>query len=172
MISLTEYKQHLISVYKWPIDCDIEEIEKREKIINDKYSDEYFEKIIFDTNSFICDVLASETVKDGYFEKPIYDDTTSYIYLGLHYGGFSDTLFVDDSTGRIISQYLMHQVFGSRLDIGVRCDEVEDTSDEDILSYYFRYYIYIQGFPENIDKIKGSFLGKSKKLIKGYDSHE
>ena len=93
MISLTEYKQYLISVCHWPIDHDIAEIEKRKKIMNKRYSDVYLEKIIFDTNSFIYDVLASETVKDGYFEKPIYDDTTSYIYSGLHYGGFSDTLF-------------------------------------------------------------------------------
>ena len=31
MISLTEYKQHLISVCHWPIDHDIAEIEKKKE---------------------------------------------------------------------------------------------------------------------------------------------
>ena len=172
MISLAEYKQHLINVYVWPIDGNIDEIEKRKIIINEKYSDEYFEKIISDTNSFICDVLSSETLEHGYFIKYIDDDTTSNIYLNLHGGWNSDTLFVDDSTGRIISRYLIEQTFGSHLQIEVKCDEIEDTSDEDILSYYYRYYIYMQGFPENIDEIKKDFLGKSKQLVKGGNTHE
>ena len=132
-----------------------------------KYSDEYFEKIISDTNNFIYDVLSSETVKyGGHFSKEIDNDTTSYINLNLHGGWHSDTLFVDDTSGRIISRYLMQQVFGSYLQIEIKCDEIEDTSDDDILSYYYRYYIYIQGFPENIDEIKGRFFGKNKQLVK------
>lgn len=172
MISLTEYKQYLISVCHWPIDHDIAEIEKRKNIMNKRYSDEYLEKIISDTNDFVYDVLSSETVKQGYFSKEIDDDTTSYIYLNLHGGWHSDTLFVDDTSGRIISKYLLQQVFGSYLQIYVRCDEIEDTTDEDILSYYYRYYIYMQGFPENIDEIKESFFGKSKQLVKGGNTHE
>ena len=172
MISLTEYKQYLISVCHWPIDHDIAEIEKRKNIMNKRYSDEYLEKIISDTYSFIYDVLESETVKDGYFEKAVDDDTTSYIDLNLSGGADSDTLFVDDNTGRIISNYLIHQVLGRNLIIYIKCDEIEDDSDEDILSFYFRYYIYIQGFPENIDKVKESIFGKSKQLKKGVDRDE
>ena len=172
MISLSEYKQHLISVYSWPIDNSKDEFEKRKKIMNDKYPDEYIEKIISDTKDFIYDVLSSETIKSGYFLKEIDDDTTSYIDLNLSGGAYSDTLFVDDSTGRIISNYLMHQVLGRDLIIYIKCDEIEDDSDEDILSFYFRYYIYIQGFPENIDKVKESIFGKSKQLIKAGDNRE
>ena len=62
MISLAEYKQRLVNFYYWPIDARVEEIEKRKKIIDEKYSDEYLEKIISDTNSFVHDVLSSETV--------------------------------------------------------------------------------------------------------------
>ena len=166
MISLSEYKKNLISVYNWPIDCSIDEIEKRRKILNDKYSDEYIEKIISDTKIFIYDVLSSETMKYGYYLKEINDDTTSYIDLNLHGGWHSDTLFIDDTSGRIISKYLLQQVFGNNLQIEIKCDEIEDTSDEDILSYYYRYYIYMQGFSENIDEIKERFLGKSKQLVK------
>jgi hypothetical protein len=172
MISLSEYKQHLISVHSWPIDNSKDEIEKRKKIMNDKYPDEYIEKIISDTKDFIYDVLSSETIKSGYFLKEIDDDTTSYIKLNLHGGCPSDTLFVDDTSGRIISEYLMKQVFGSYLSIYVKYDEIEDTSDEDILSYYYRYYIYMQGFPENIDEIKESFFGKSKQLLKVGNTHK
>ncbi len=172
MISLTEYKQHLINVCHWPIDHDIAEIEKRKNIMNKRYSDEYLEKIISDTYSFIYYVLESETIKSGYFLKEIDDDTTTYIDLNLHGGWHSDTLFVDDTSGRIISEYLMKQVFGSNFSIYVNYDEIEDTSDEDILSYYYRYYIYMQGFPENIDETKEIFFGKSKQLAKGGNTHE
>ena len=172
MISLSEYKQHLISVYSWQIDNSKDEFEKRKKIMNGKYPDEYIEKIISDTKDFIYDVLSSETIKSGYFLKEIDDDITSYIKLDLHGGWHSDTLFVDDTSGRIISEYLMKQVFGSYLSIYVKYDEIEDTSDEDILSYCYRYYIYMQGFPENIDEIKESFFGNSKQLVKGGNTHE
>ena len=81
MISLSEYKQHLISVYSWPIDSSMDEFKKRKKIMNDKYPDEYIEKIISDTKDFIYDVLSSKTIKSGYSLKEIHADTTSYIKL-------------------------------------------------------------------------------------------
>ena len=74
--------------------------------------------------------------------------------MNLHEGWYSDILFVDDTSERIISKFLIHQVFGNHLQINIKCDEIEDTSDEDILIYYCRYYIYMQGVPENIDEIK------------------
>ena len=172
MISLTEYKQYLISVCHGPIDHYIAEIEKRKNIMNKRYSDEYLEKIISDTYSFIYDVLESETFKDGYFEKAIDDDTTSYIDLNLSGGAYSDTLFVDDNTGKIISRYLIRQVLGKDLMIYIKIEEIEDTSDENILSYYDRYYIYLQGFPKNLDNIKEDLFKKSKQLVKTVDSNQ
>ena len=171
MISLNDYKNKLINDYNWSIDNTEFEREKRRQLLAKKYSDEHLEQIISDTNSLIKDVLTSQTLEYGYFKSDIDEDTTSYIDLNLHGGWNSDKLFIDAS-GRIISEWLLKQTFGSYLQIDVRCDEIEDTSDKDILSYYYRYYIYIQGFPENIDEIKESFFGKSKKLIKGVDPNE
>jgi hypothetical protein len=124
-------------------------------------------------------VLSSETLERGYFKSEIDDDTTSYIDLNLHGGWKSDTLFIDAS-GRVISKYLIRQFFGSNLDIYVRYDEFKDISDEDIssyyyiVSYYYRYYIYMQGFPSNVSELKNSILSDEKKLIKrnGCNIHE
>lgn len=173
MISLNEYKNKLVNSYNWPIDNTESEREKRRQLLTKKYSDEYLEQIISDTNSFIKDVLSSETLEYNYFKSKIDDDTTSYIDLNLHGGWKSDTLFID-VTGRIISKFLIQQIFGSDLLIDVKEDEFEDTSDEDILSYYYRYYIYIQGFPSNVSELKKMMLSDEKKLVKriGVDGDE
>jgi len=166
MVALDEYKNNLVSSYKWPMDNNKSEIENRKQLLTKKYSDQYLEQIISDTSSFIKDVLCSETLEHGYFISDIEEDTTSYIDLNLHGGYKSDTLFID-STGRIISEWLMKMTFGSGLITVVQCDEIEDTFDEDILSYYYRYYIYIQGFDlSKVEQLKKMMLNDEKKLVK------
>ena len=165
MISLNDYKNRLIERYSWPVDNTELEIEKRRQLLTKKYSDDYLEKIISDTNSFIKDVLSSETLEYDYYESEIDEDTTTYIDLDLHGGWSSDVLYID-STGRIISHGLISQFFDNKIQMYIKCDEIEDTSDPDILSFYYRYYIYMQGFPTNINDLKISMLNDEKKLAR------
>ena len=81
MITLNEYKNHLVSVYNWPIDNTEVEIEKRRIHLNQNYEDEYLEKIINDTYSFIKDVLTSDAIERKYYKKDVNEDTTKSIYL-------------------------------------------------------------------------------------------
>ncbi len=152
MGALEDYKNELVSTYKWPIDNTEVEIEKRRQLLAKKYTDEYLEQIIFDTNSFIKDMLAADTIKHGYFKSAIDEDTTFYINLNLHGGWFSDILYID-AKGRKISNYILRKVLGCDVMAEVTCDEIEDDSDEDILSYYYRYYIYVQHVHVDIDEI-------------------
>lgn len=75
---------------------------------------------------------------------------------------------------RNIDHYNLDMIIalGYRVQSEVACDEIEDTSDKDILSYYYRYYIYMQEFPKNMDEIRNMVFGKQKQLIKGGNPNE
>jgi len=161
MISLDEYKNYLVSVYNWPMDNTDLEIEKRREMLATWYPDEYLGKIISDSYDFALDVLSSDTLIRGYYSQEVEEDTTSYIYLGLHGGWHSDTLFTD-SKDRLVSRRIMKHIFGPYLDLEVKCDDIVDNSDADVLSYYARNYIYMQGFSSNINEIKEKLLNNEE----------
>lgn len=46
--------------------------------------------------------------------------------------------------------------------IELKIDEVERITDDNICSFDYRYYIYMQGFSENLNMIRNSILGDNK----------
>lgn len=165
MISLDEYKNYLVNFYSWPMDNSKSLAKKRKEILAKKYSDNYLLKIISDTNSFVKDVLISDTIDYGYFKSKVPNDTTLFIDLELHGGWMSDTIYID-SKGRYISKYLTKVIFGEETIIELTVDEIEKVTDEDICGFDYRYYIYMQNFPANLNKIRNSILCDEKKLVK------
>ena len=164
-IYLDEYKNYLVNFYCWPMDNAKSFIKKRKEILTNKYSDNYLLKIISDTNSFAKDVLMSDTIDYGYFKIEVNDDEHLFINLELHGGWMSDTIYID-SKGRYISKHLIKTIFGKQTIIELKIDEVERITDDNICSFDYRYYIYMQGFSENLNMIKNSILGDNKKLVK------
>ena len=165
VISLDEYKNYLVNFYCWPMDNAKSFIKKRKEILTNKYSDNYLLKIISDTNSFAKDVLMSDTIDYGYFKIEVNDDEHLFINLELHGGWMSDTIYID-SKGRYISKHLIKTIFGKKTIIELKIYEVERITDDNICSFDYRYYIYMQGFSENLNMIKNSILGDNKKLVK------
>lgn len=165
MITLEEYKEHLVEVYRYPIDTLPENIQKRKDNLERKYKDEYLSEIINDTYNFILEVLNSNTIEKRYCNIPIEEDDTKDISLNLCGGYSSDTIFKDDQ-GRLISYYIMKKVFGSKFYMHVRAVEegFEDEIEEDLYGFYIHYSLYMQGFPDNIKEIKEELFGKSKEL--------
>lgn len=170
MISLDEYKKHLIDFYKWEYDNNIVKRQEREKALSKQYNDELLSKIIDNTNDFVIDIFNSETINYGYCKFELEEDTTSYISLKLGGGWPSDRLFTD-MRGRLISVYLLHNIFGDQLMIEVITEGYEFTEDDEIFGVDFEYSLYMQGFPKNIDEIKKEVVGKSKQFIKGRNSN-
>lgn len=164
-IYLDEYKNYLVNFYCWPMDNTKSFIKKRKEILTNKYSDNYLLKIISDTNSFAKDVLMSDTIDYGYFKIEVNDDEPLFINLELHGGWMSDTIYID-SKGRYISKHLIKTIFGKETIIELKIDEVERITDDNICSFDYRYYIYMQGFSENLNMIRNSILGDNKKLVK------
>ncbi len=165
MISLNEYKNYLISNYKWNIDNSEEFILKRKKVLHQKYEDEFLSRVISDTYLFARSVVEDENMGYGYYKSEVYNDTTTYINLELHGGWMSDTLYVD-SEGRYISTYIIKTIFGRSIMIELRTEELEREVDDGMFTFDYNYYIYMQGFPNDLSSIRNSLVSGEMKLIK------
>lgn len=165
MITLEEYKDELVSVYRYEIDCSEQKKEGRKEYLNQYYYDEYLNKIINDTYQVIHKIVDSSPI--SYYNIEMNDDTTSYISLNLTGGFFSDRLYTDIE-GNIISEHILKKTFGSSLSVNLQVDEYERNSDDpDIISFDYRFSLYLQGFPKNMENIKKNLFGISK--IKKYN---
>ena len=170
MITLKQYKNHLIDTYTYEMDNLNDKKEERKRKLESKYSDEDLTSIIFDTYSFARDVLDIDTVKEGYCKIPLEENTTEYVSLGLIGAHHSDTLFTDPK-GRKISKYVARQFFGDYFYIDIDADEYEEV-DGDIGSFHYDYYLYMQGInnieelKEEADKILGINSKTEKPIIK------
>jgi len=167
MITLEEYKEYLINHYRSAYDNNPEKREERKRILERKYSDEDLQIIISQTYDFIRDVLLSDTLELGYVKIPVYDDTTEYISLNLVGGYFTDMYIIDDN-GRQISEYIINKFFGKRIDFEIR-EEVTEIEEDDIVGLYPEYFIYMQGFPKNIEEIKKEFFKPINVIFLDFD---
>ena len=167
IVTLDEYKEYLISFYRWNIDSSEEMKNKRAETLARKYSDQYLQKVIDDTYSFIEDIFASDTIERGYCTVEV-DETSaiSSICLGIHGGGDADRIYVDFQD-RNISSYILHKVFGKKFSSYLKIDEIELEPDEnDVVGVRAYYYLCMQSFPNNMDEIEESLFGKIKLLKK------
>ena len=159
MISLDEYKKILIDYYRYECDNDLEKLELRKKELAKKYSDEYLNKIIEDTYNVIKIIFEKQP---NSFIIEMDDDTTTYVNLNLIGGYFSDRLYVDPY-GKIISESILKNIFGPQLIVDVMDEEIQlEDEDSDIVSFDYKYSLYLQGFPENMEDIKKELFEKNK----------
>lgn len=169
MISLNEYKNYLVNTYSWSIDKSEVLVLKRKKVLEKKYSDEFLSKIISDSYEFARSVLDDASINYGYYRNNVFDDTTTYINLGLHGGWMSDTLYVD-SEGRYISTHIIKTIFGRNIMIELRTEEVEREVEDGLFTFDYNYYIYMQGFKEDLSAIRDSISSSEMKLTKHNNS--
>ena len=140
MVTIDEYKKYLLNI-----------------------EDNYLEQIINDTYDFIKDIFLCESLIQGYCELKLKDNTVNYISLNIP-GTKVDELYTDIK-GRLISNYILKQVFGDSFIIYIQ----EDMSFHEELGIISNYSLYMQGFPNNLDEIKNELFGNSLKLEKTLD---
>lgn len=165
IVTLDEYKEYLINFYRWDIDSSKEMKKDRTETLEKRYPDQYLQKIIDDTYSFIKDIFASDTVKKDYCKFEVGENSSSSISLGIHGGGYSDTIYID-LQDRNISERILHKVFGNHFIIWLQCEEEEYDAGDDITGVRCYYSLRMQNFPDNMDEIKEKLFGEVKKLIK------
>ena len=165
MISLEEYKIFLVNYCKYNIDRSYVQIKIRQEYLNKYYGDEYLKKIITDTYEFIIQIFESNTIDSGYCSFNTEEDNTTGINLNITGGGFTDTLYIYQNE-KLISEYILKQTFGKYFQIYIKNEMVPFETGDDILSFDFKYLLYMQGFPKNIKEIKENLLGKEKILSK------
>ena len=167
MISLKEYKNHLINFYEYEIDNNPNKRNERKIELERKYNNNALKKIIFDTYDFINDIFICDTINHGYCYFELGSDTTSYISLVICGGGCQDTIYTD-LKGRNISKYILKNIFGNNFSIEVKEEErlFYSDNDLDVVGIDIDYLLYMQGFPRNMKEIKENLFGKSKQLKK------
>lgn len=155
MITLEEYKEHLINTYKYEIDNSEKKRIKRKEYLSKNYKDKYLNKIIKDTLKITKQIIEYKELnyyfiqlKEPYLIQPI--------SLNLCGGWHADIIY-EDINNNLISEYILKKIFGEKLSIGIKEKEYEfDTGDPDILSFDYEYFLYLQGI-KDVD---------TKKLIK------
>lgn len=165
MLNLKQYKNYLINKFDFDMDNMNEKRFFRKIMLENQYSDEELIGIIRDTYSFTLDLLDSDNIKDGSCKIPVKEDNTKKINLGLTGNHPSDILFYDNE-GRSISKYVTKELFGDYFYIDLLSIEYE--KEDDIVSSYNDYYIYMQGIPDNIEKLKkdvNMVLEENKELV-------
>jgi len=168
MLTLDEYKEELISKYRYEIDNSVAKKQGRLIYLEHRYSDEYLNKIIEDTYKVIRQILDMDSLKYGYCTIKMDDDTTSYISLDLTGGWFSDVLY-EDAEGHIISNHILKKAFGKLLSVTVKENETLFSEEDDIISFNYSYDLYMQGFPKNIQSIKDNLFSENiVKKVKKY----
>ena len=166
MMTLNEYKKHLIDYYVYETDNTEECRVERKKTLENIYKDEYLQEIINNTYDFIKIILKTETLEEGYCSFEIEDYKIKSIDLNLKGGWYSDYLYYDNE-GKIISEYILKQEFGRFFDIHIENKkEPVNTEDKTIVSYIPHYYLYMQGFPKNLKEIKEALIENTKRLIR------
>ncbi len=162
MITLEEYKEILANHFIHNYDNNLIKLNERKKYLSEHYSDEYLNKIISDTYQFIEDVLSNEMIEKDYFSMSLSNNPVGDIFLNLVGGWNSDTLYFD-SYGRIISNRILKSVFGLQTTIFLK-EEIVEVFDEDIITEYPIYQLYMQHFPKDLDRIRKDIFGNVKKL--------
>lgn len=167
MITLDEYKDYLVNWYKYEIDNTEERRNERKEYLNRVYNDDFLQKIIDDTYTFIRQIFDSSTIKKDYCSFPLNNDSPKYISCPyIVGGGFSDIIYID-LDGKFISRYILKYVLGKSLCVSLIDEEIPfDADDEDIISFDYMYYLYLQGFPKNLQELKENLFGNNKAMVK------
>lgn len=166
MITLEEYKNHLLNNIYEDYDNTPEKYQERLMHLKRDYPDDKLNKIIEDTYSFARDIINNANLDWGVWELDIDEDKIDEINLFLCGGRYSDTIFFDND-GRHISKYILKTLFGKRFLIEINTERIERESDDpDIVSIYERFYLYMQGIPKDIEGIKKELFKDEKTLKK------
>jgi len=168
-INIEEYKSYLVNKYKH--ECDNIETQriKRMYLLNNKYNNEYLEKIILGTYKFIKKIIEiAENDYFGYIKIPLETEPNiKYIDLNLT-GAWMSDIIVSDSDNNFYSVGLLKKIFSDFIYIEPCKIEIDDEMDEyndfSILSEIPSYYLYIQCRKEIVEEVKKSKALKITKL--------
>lgn len=169
MLTLEEYKNILVEKGE---NTFLNPKEKRRKYLEERYTDEYLNKIITDTYDFSREIFDMETLKDGFVTFELDLDLLhdflgeDYIYTHDGLGRISDFLYCVYEK-RMISEAILKEIFGKELLLNAQEHETFFQSEEgsDIMSRNYFSLLTISRFPDNMDEIR-------EKLIEDEEYHQ
>lgn len=133
LFNAQEYKEYLINYYYYPCDNTNEKRSKRKELLEHKYTDEYFEEIVRNTEQFILQFLEICVTEDTNYIRIPLEYSLDYIFTNCTGGWHPDVLVPVDSIegGKIVSKYLLNKFLGKEFHIYFDENEVEYFDDED-----------------------------------------
>lgn len=133
LFNVNKYKDYLINWFYYPCDNTPEKKAEREKILEQRYSDEYLEEIVQNTEQFIINFLEICLQEDTTYIRIPLEFKSNYIFTNCTGGWHPDVLVPIDSIdeGKSVSKHLLHKFFGK--DFLIYFDEniIEYCDDED-----------------------------------------
>lgn len=156
---LETYKRYLVDTYFFEEDNTPQKRKQREDIISNMEND-FFEKIIDDTKTFVICLLEKMIGKNVTYMKEYYGYTRE-MDTALSHGYHADKLFVFDD-GLVISEYLLKKYLkGFTI---TEEYEVEDHIDEDIYNSDEYNTIEFNTTPEKLMEAYHKIIKKSHKI--------
>lgn len=150
IFNIDKYKNYLINHFRYEMDNSDERKKYRKNYLESQYSDEFLQRIVDDTLSFIIEFIESNLHNiHNYMDVDLLEDA-GYINLNLIGGWFSDTLYSigTEESKKIISYHLLHKFLGTsfRIEEDYNTYAVVDKGDDfDIYNEYHYPFIRITG---------------------------
>ena len=164
MITLDDYKKYLLNNIRDAYDDTPEKYQERAMHLKNSYPDSMLNKILEDTLSFARDIVNNANY--GYWKLDVDEEKVGEVNLFLCGGYYSDTIF-EDNAARQISKYILKTIFGRQFNIDIYHDRFDIESDDpNIMSVYYRFYLYMQGIPKDLDEIKKELFKDEKRYNK------
>lgn len=163
MFTLDEYKEDLVSFYRWGMDASDEQKKYRAELLNRNYSDSYLLDIIHNTENFIYYLFTKMKEENNTFNQHIFtsielDEECALGYcksvqLNLGGGWASDTLFYIQDKDKLISNHLLHKFLKSFQIYSDSIDYQEYYEDENVGTLFSRYFLRISCSVDDFEKM-------------------
>lgn len=136
IFNLKYYKDYLTNYYRWNCDISEEKMLERKDFIDKHYTDDYFKKIINNTQKFSIKLLKTLAKENNIWKGQIYtaiklSPRNVYIFNNCHGGWHADYLFFENYKKQPISLYLLQEYLGDKFYINLEDDVIENYNDKE-----------------------------------------
>lgn len=173
LFNFEEYKGYLINHHTYK--CDEEKNRERQVYVESRYSDEFLNRVIANTEKFVLIVLKEIYEKLERFGNDVWIETeiSSYIFERISngcIGGWdADRLFCPNEleSDVLVSEYLIRNFFGEKFRIDIYDDLMEHYDEKDDVGYITcSTYLTINGSKEKFLEILDSYFQDRNCLVK------
>ena len=161
MLTLFEYKELLVNHCKYKFDnTELKKENRRKKLINE-YQDDFLEKIIKDTYSFIRLLLDLDLQDKDTYSFPVNNISLINISLNDYIEDNADEIFVF-LDNILISKRILKEELGEDFYIAIKEEEHYTGYFDSLVKIKYSEKIDLKNFPDNLDEIEKRLFGTGR----------